>query len=179
MTDYSDDHDEAIDKAMKELPYFAPSAQFADKVMARVRVPGSIQAPAAVPARRIEPVWSAPVARRTSDVVAPDIRRSVPARIAAAALVASVGMTMTVALLVSFFDLNLFVLLSRIFGQSTMTYLAAVATETSASAAATASSSVAAAGTAVGAAVVGSFAAGAIAATAVIRAAANSHRRAA
>jgi hypothetical protein len=86
---------------------------------------------------------------------------------------------MTVVALVSFFDLNLFVLVSRIFGQSTMTFLAGLASEATATATATATSSVAAAGTATGAAVMGSFAAGAVAATAVLRAAANASRKAA
>lgn len=181
MTDnYSEEEFAHIAKAMKELPYFAPSPQFADKVMARVRIPGAAQVPAVADRRAIEPSWSAPIERRTpTQVPQTSLRRSIPARLAAATLVASLGVTMTIVALVSFFDLNLFVLVSRIFGQSTMTFLAGMASEASASATATATSSVAAAGTATGAAVIGSFAAGAVAATAVLRAAANASRKAA
>lgn len=182
MTDNFSEEQEfaAIAKAMKELPYFAPSPQFADKVMARVRIPGAAQVPAIADRRAIEPEWSAPIERRTpTKVPQTDLRRSIPARLAATAIVASLGVTMTLVALVSFFDLNLFVLVSRIFGQGTMTFLAGLASEATGTATATATSTVAAAGTATGAAVIGSFAAGAVAATAALRAAASASRRAA
>jgi hypothetical protein len=181
LTDHFPEEEFApIAKAMKDLPYFAPSPQFADKVMARVRVPGTVQVPAVSDRRALEPRWSAPVERRTpTQVPQTDYRRSIPARIAAAALVASVGVTMTIATLVAVFDLNLFVLVSRIFGQSTMSFLASLASEATATATATASSGAAAAGTATGMAVIGSFAAGAVAATAALRAAATASRKAA
>ena len=86
---------------------------------------------------------------------------------------------MTVVALVTLFDLNLFVLVSRIFGQSTMAFLAAMASDVTATAGATAAGGAAAAGTATGMAVIGSFAAGAVAATAALRAAANASRKAA
>ena len=165
---------------MKDLPYFAPSPQFADKVMARVRVPGAAQVPALADTMAIEPRYSARIERRApAPVPQTNLRRSIPARIAAAGLVASLGVTMTVVALVSFFDLNLFVLVSRIFGQSTMTFLAGLASEASATASTAAAGSAAAAGTATGMAVIGSFAAGAVAATAALRAAATASRRAA
>lgn len=169
-----------VAKAMKDLPYFAPSPQFADKVMAHVRIPGREQVPAVAERRAIQPAWSAPVERRSPTMVPQtDYRRSVPARIATAALVASVGVTMTVVALVALFDVNLFVLVSRIFGQGAVNFLAALASDASATAARTASSGAAAAGTATGIAVIGSFAAGAVAATAALRAAATASRRAA
>ncbi|MEO5589333.1 MAG: hypothetical protein ABIS03_07085 [Gemmatimonadaceae bacterium] len=181
MTDnYTDHRDEEIAKAVAQLPYFAPSAHFADRVMARVTVPVAGVAPAIIERRLPEPVWDAPIERRTAaSVPAEHLRRSIPARVAVAALVASVGMTMTLALLVSFFDVNLFAFVGRIFGQGTMTFLAALVGETSASMTATASGTVTAAGTVAGAAVIASFAVGAVAATSVLRAAANSTRKAA
>lgn len=182
MTDYFPEEEEfaPIAKAMKDLPYFAPSPQFADKVMAHVRVPGASKVPAAADRRELQPAWSAPIERRSpTQVPQTNYRRSVPARIAAAALVASVGVTMTVVALVALFDVNLFVLVSRIFGQSTVSFLASLASEASASASATASSGAAAAGTTAGMAVIGSFAAGAVAATAALRAAATASRKAA
>lgn len=112
-------------------------------------------------------------------VARPDIRRSIPARIAATALATSLGVTMTAVALVVFFDLNLFVLVSRIFGASTMTFLATLASDATASATATAASTAAAAGTGTGIAVVGSFAAGLVAATAALRAASSASRKAA
>ena len=179
--DYSEKEFAPIAKAMKELPYFAPSPQFADKVMARVRIPGQAQVPQLADRREISPVWSAPEIERRAPAPVPqtNLRRSIPARIAAAALVTSVGVTMTVALIATLFDINLLVLVSRIFGQSTMTFLAGLATEAGATASSTAASAAAAAGTGTGIAVIGSFAAGAVAATALLRAAATASRKAA
>jgi hypothetical protein len=182
VTDYPEEEFAPIAKAMKDLPYFAPSPQFADKVMARVRVPGAVQVPAVSDRRAVEPVpmWSAPIERRSpAPVPQTSYRRSIPARIAAAALVASVGVTMTAVALIAIFDVNLFVLVSRIFGQGTVSFLASLASDASASATATVSSGTAAAGTVTGMAVIGSFAAGAVAATAALRAAATASRKAA
>ena len=181
MTDYFSEEEFApIAKAMKDLPYFAPSPQFADKVMAHVRVPGAVQVPAVADRRAIQPVGSAPIERRSpTPVPQTNYRRSIPARLAAAGLVASVGVTMTVVALITLFDVNLFVLVSRIFGQSTVAFLAAMASDATASAGATAASGAAAVGTTTGMAVIGSFAAGAVAATAALRAAATASRKAA
>jgi hypothetical protein len=181
LTDYFSEEEFApIAKAMKDLPYFAPSPQFADKVMAHVRVPGAVQVPAVADRRAIQPAWSAPIDRRSpTPVPQTNYRRSIPARLAAAGLVASVGVTMTVVALITLFDVNLFVLVSRIFGQSTMAFLAAMASDATASAGATAASGAAALGTTAGMAVIGSFAAGAVAATAALRAAASASRKAA
>jgi hypothetical protein len=185
LTDHISDQEFApIAAAMKELPYFSPSPQFADKVMARVRIQGAGQVPAvaapASPARRsyASPSYAAPVERRAAPVPS-DYRRSIPARIAAASLVAAVGVTMATVALVSLFNLDIFLLVSRVFGPSTMSFLSALATDASASASATAASAGAAAGTATGLAVMGSFAAGAVAATAALRAAATASRKAA
>ncbi len=181
MTDhYSEEEFAAIAAAMKELPYFAPSPHFADKVMARVHIPGALAVPPAAEVRTIRPAYIAPVERRSSPPVPQtDIRRSIPARIAATALVASVGLTMTMVALVALFDLNIFVLVSRVFGQNTIAFLTGLAADGYASVAGTAAGSAAAAGTAAGALVIGSFAAGAVAATAALRAAASASRKAA
>ena len=181
MTDYfSEDEFAPIAKAMKDLPYFAPSPQFADKVMAHVRIPGAAQVPVLSERRAMQPAWSAPVERRAPAMVPQtNLRRSIPARIAAASLVAAVGVTMSVVVLATVFNLDLFVLISRIFGTSTMSFLSALAGETSTSISVTASRAVAAASTGTGMAVVGSFAAGAVAATAALRAAATASRKAA
>jgi hypothetical protein len=186
LTDNISDQEFApIAAAMKELPYFSPSADFADKVMARVRVQApahvpSVAAPMA-PVRRSYPApsYAAASPERRSAPVPSDYRRSIPARIAAASLVAAVGVTMATVALVSLFNLDVFLLVSRVFGPSTMSFLTALATDASASASATAASAGAAAGTATGLAVLGSFAAGAVAATVALRAAATASRKAA
>lgn len=181
MTDHFPDEEFApIAAAMKELPQFAPSPQFADKVMARVRIDGAVQVPLVRDVRAVAPRYSAPVERRASaSLQQPDLRRSLPARLAATALVASLGVTVTVVALVAFLDLNLLAFVSRIFGASTMTFLAGLASDATASATSTAAGATASAGTPGGLAVIGSFAAGAVAATAVLRAAASASRKAA
>jgi hypothetical protein len=188
LTDnYSDQEFEPIAAAMKELPYFSPSPQFADKVMARVRISGAAQVPAvfeAAPARPLRRSSPAPVYASVDRRLSPsadrsDLRRSIPARIAAVALVTSVSVTMAAVALVTMFNFDIFLLVSRVFGPSTMSFLAALATDVSATASGTAASAAASAGTATGLAVMGSFAAGAVAATAALRAAASASRRAA
>ncbi len=167
---------------MKKLPYFEPSPHFADKVMARVNVAGAVPVP--VPAvarpRSVATGYIASVARREYPVAAvPDLRRSIPARLAATALVASFGAAVTVALLVTVFNVDLIVFLTRIFGEGAVAFVASIAADAATSAGATATSTSAAIGTAAGAAVVGSFVAGASLATAGLRAAASASRKAA
>jgi hypothetical protein len=108
-----------------------------------------------------------------------DLRRSIPARIAVAGLVASAGVTMALVTLVAFFNVDLLLLVSRVFGAGTVQFLASLATDASATAASTASGAVASAGTTAGMAVAGSFAAGLVAATVALRAAASASRKAA
>lgn len=192
MTDnFSEEEFAPIAAAMKRLPYFEPSPRFADKVMARVRIQGSARVSAAAEIRAITPTYSAPLSRQTpvyparfdsrSPARSPqtDLRRSIPARIAGTALVASLGVTLTVVALVAFFDLNLFLLVTRLFGENAIAFLAGVAADGAASAVGTAAATGAAAGTGAGVAVIGSFAAGVVAATAALRAAASASRRAA
>jgi hypothetical protein len=180
IDDFSDADFAPIAAAMKELPYFAPSPHFADKVMARVNVAGAAPLPVAVRPQAIVPRYIAPPAYRESYVPArTDLRRSIPARLAATAIVASFGAAVTAILLVTVFNVDLFVLLSRIFGEGAISFLASLAADASASASATAASSSAAVGTAAGAAVIGSFVAGAAIATAGLKAAASASRKAA
>lgn len=182
MTDnYSEEDFTAIEAALKELPYFSPSPDFADKVMARVRLPGAVQVPAVADRRAIEPRYtSAPIERRAPSLVPQaDYGRSIPARLAAASLVATVGVTMTAIVLVAVFDVNLFMLVSRVFGAGTVQFLTSMVTGTSSSVATAASGAAASAGTATGIAAIGSFAAGAAVATAGLRAVASASRRAA
>jgi hypothetical protein len=183
LTDnYSDEEFAPIAAAMKELPQFAPSPQFADKVMARVRIPGAVpvvQRPP-MPVRRPAPGDGMSIDRRSPALVPQvDLRRSVPARIAAAALVASASVTVAAITLVTLFNFDLFLFVSRVFGPSTMSFLTAMVADFSATATTTASGAVASAGTAAGAAIIGSFAAGALATTAALRAAASASRKAA
>ena len=179
--DYSDEEFARIAAAMKELPYFAPSPQFADKVMSRVRIQGATGLPGAAQSRSVAPVYikSAPVRRETFTPAVPDYRRSIPARIAATALVATFGTAVAAIVLVSVFNIDLFVLISRVFGPETLGFLAGLAGDASSSLGATAASSTAAATTGAGIAVIGSFAAGAAVATAGLRAAASVNRKAA
>lgn len=183
MTDNQSEQEFApIAAAMKELPYFSPSPDFADKVMARVRVQGAAQVPAAIPAAPVRKSYPAPAypdMERRAPVERTDLRRSIPARIVATALVASASVTMATIALVAFFNFDILLLVSRVFGPGTMSFLTALAADASATAGATAASASASAGTATGLAVMGSFAAGAVAATAALRAAASASRRAA
>jgi hypothetical protein len=182
LTDHiSDEEFEPIAAAMKKLPYFAPSPHFADKVRARVRVQGSVPMPVVAESRPVAaPGYVSPPARRRSDVlVTPELRRSIPARVAATALAASFGVAVTAAVLVAIFNIDLFVLVTRIFGEGAIAFIAGLGADATSSIGATAASSSAAAGTALGAAVIGSFVAGAVIATAGLKAAASASRKAA
>ncbi len=187
MTDnYSDEEFAPIAAAMKKLPQFAPSPHFADKVMSRVRIPAA-QVPMvaqAMPVTRrreaVVPAYSPAIERRAPmPVDRPDLRRSIPARIAATALVASMSVTMAAVAMVAFFNIDILLLVSRVFGPSTVSFLSALATDVSATAASTATGAAASAGTGAGVAVGGSFAAGLVAATVLLRAAASASRKAA
>lgn len=178
--DFSDAEFAPIAAAMKKLPYFAPSSHFADEVMARVHVPGAVRVPVAAQSRSVAPGYIAPPVRRERPVPATaDLRRSIPARLAATALVASFGAAVTALVLFTVFNVDIFVLLTRIFGEGTIGFLATLSADASTTAGATAATAGAALGTATGVAVVGSFVAGAAIATAGLRAAASASKRAA
>ena len=177
--DISDEEFAPIAAAMKELPYFAPSPQFADKVMSRVRIPAAAGVAVAAQARSVSPGSISPPIRRERFAPAPDLRRSVPSRVAATALVATFGTAIAAIVLVSVFNVDLFLLVTRVFGQGAISFLAGLAADATSTAGATAATTSAAASTAVGMAVVGSFVAGAVVATTGLRAAASASRKAA
>jgi hypothetical protein len=179
--DFPDEEFAPIAAAMKELPYFAPSPHFADKVMAHVRIQGAANLPVAAQSRSVAaPGYIAPPVRReTYAVDRPDLRRSIPARFAATAIVATFGTAIAAVMLVTIFNIDLLVLISRVFGQGAVAFLAGLAADTSASVGATAASTTAAASTGAGVAVIGSFVAGAAVATAGLKAAASINRKAA
>ncbi len=179
--DYSDEEFAPIAAAMKRLPYFEPSSHFADRVIARVNI--------AQPARVAVARESYPVRHRAAPLphasaphigrTAPYFPRSLPARIAAVALLASLSVTMSAVALMAMFQMDLFVFVAQVFGEGTIAFLASLAADVGSAAAGTVAGSAATAGTASGLAVIGSFAAGAIAATAGLRAAASINRKAA
>ena len=180
IDDYSEEEFAPIAAALRDLPQFAPSPQFADKVMSRVRIPGAANLPVTAKPMAVSPGYIAPPVRRESFVPArPDIRRSIPARLAATALVATFGTAVAAIVLVSVFNIDLFVLVARVFGQGAVGFMAGLAADATSSVGATAASTSAAAGTATGVAVIGSFVAGAAIATAGLKAAASASRKAA
>jgi hypothetical protein len=179
--DFPDEEFAPIAAAMKELPHFAPSPHFADKVMARVRIHGAVNLPAAAEQRSVAaPGYIAPPVRRQTYVPErQDLRRSIPARFAATAIVATFGTAVAAVMLVTIFNIDLFVLISRVFGQGAVGFLAGLAADASSTIGATAASTTATASTGAGVAVIGSFVAGAAVATAGLRAAASANRKAA
>ncbi len=170
-----------IAAAMKRLPSFAPSAHFADGVMARIRVDAAEQYVPVVRPRFVPAPVPAYVPHRVRPPASPAhyFPRSIPARIAAFALISTLSVTMSLVALVAMFNLDLFVFVARVFGDGAVAFLASLGAEAATTATATAASTATAAGTAAGAAVVGSFAIGVVAATAGLRRAAAANRKAA
>jgi hypothetical protein len=166
-----------IEAALKRLPYFDPSPGFSDKVMARVTrfqhhaAPGSIQ-----PVPRIRMPELVP----EREEVVHYMRRPLPVRLVATALVASAGVTMSLVVLMGVFRPDLFMMVFGAFGSQSLGFLALLAQEAGAAALGDAGLSyVQAAGSVAGVATIASFAAGALGATAVLRAAASPTRKAA
>lgn len=179
IDDYSDEEFAPIAAAMKDLPQFAPSPHFADKVMSRVRIAGA-GVPVVAQPQAVAPGYISPPVRRTNYAPAnPDYRRSIPARLAATALVATFGTAVAAVLLVTVFNVDLFVLIARVFGQGAVGFMAGLAADATTSAGATAVQTASLASTTTGIAVIGSFVAGASLATAGLRAAASASRKAA
>lgn len=172
--DYSDEEFAPIAAGIKRLPQFDPSAQFADRIMARVNAPVAANVPVLV--RQRQPVArDQRILQYEQSLPARGAIASIPARIAAVALIGSVGLAMSFVTLFALFQMDLLVIIARIFGDGAISYIAAL----SADAATTAASTGAVFGTAAGMAITGSFVAGAIAATAVLKAAASANRKAA
>lgn len=164
-----------IDQALKRLPYFEPSAGFSDRVMARVTRFQDVAAPG-----RINPVVRERVVRmpelvpHRDDVVVHYLRRPLPVRVAAIALLGSAAVTMSVIALIAVFRLDLFMLVINAFGEQGLGFLAVLGNQTAAAVLGdTAVGYLDAAGSVAGVATMASFAVGAVGATTFLRAASS------
>lgn len=168
-----------IEQALKRLPYFDPSPGFADGVMARVTRFQAVAAPGALqPVPRV--VRMPELMPQDDQDVVHYLRRPLPVRLAATALVASAAVTMSVIALLAVFRLDLFLFVIRVFGEQGLGFLGILGNEVAGSVVGdTALGYVQSAGSAAGVATIGAFALGALGATAVLRAAANTTRKAA
>ena len=168
----------AIEQALKRLPYHAPSADFADRVMARVTRFQHLQL---VPSQA--PVIQRPrlpeLASLPTEIVHYQ-RRPLVVRFAAAALIASAAITVSVVLLFAVFQLDLFVVIARVFGEGAVGFLTALASSTATSVLGEPTIAyLSTAGPGAVVATIGMFALGAAAAGGVLRAASSSTRKAA
>jgi hypothetical protein len=168
----------AIEQALKRLPYHAPSADFSDRVMARVTRFQHLQlVPSALPSvarPRLPELASLPTE------VVHYARRPLAVRMVALALVASAAITTAAVLLFAAFELDLFVVIARVFGEGAVGFLSALASTTATSV--LGESTVAylsTAGPGAAAATIGMFALGAAGAVAGLRVAASATRKAA
>jgi len=166
-----------IEQALKRLPYFDPSPGFADKVMARVTRFQAIAAPGS-----IQPVARAvrmPELVPQRDEVVHYLRRPLPVRLVAMALVGSAAVTMSVVVLIAAMRPDLFLFVAQIFGGQALSFMAALGNGVASSVFGDAGLSYVQAGSLAGAATIGTLVLGAAGATAVLRAAASSNRKAA
>lgn len=164
-----------IEQALKRLPYFEPSAGFADRVMARVTRFQDVAAPG-----RINPVVRERVVRmpelvpQRDDDVVHYLRRPLPVRVAAIALLGSAAVTMSVIALIAVFRLDLFMLVMNTFGEQGLGYLAVLGNQAAATVLGdTAVGYLDTAGSLAGVAMMASFAVGAVGATTFLRAASS------
>jgi hypothetical protein len=105
------------------------------------------------------------------------MRRPLPVRLTAMALVGSAAVTMSLIALIGVFRPDLFLFVASVFGGEALGYLAVLGNQVAGSVLGETAVEYVASGSALGAATIGTFALGAITATAVLRAA--STRRAA
>jgi hypothetical protein len=166
-----------VEAALKRLPYFDPSPDFADKVMARVTrfqvraAPGMIQ-----PVHRVRMPELVP----EREEVVHYMRRPLPVRLVGTALLASAAVTMSLVALMVVFRPDLFMMVVGAFGNQSLGFLSILANETGAAVLGeTGLGYVKSAGSMAGIATMATFAAGALGATALLRAAASSTRKAA
>ena len=167
--DFTPDKLAPIEQALKRLPYFDPSPGFSDKVMARVTrfqavaAPGSIQ-----PAPRVR----MPELVRQRDEVVHYMRRPLPVRVVATALVASAAVTMSLIALMAVFRPDLVMLVVGAFGDQALGFLTILGNQTASTVLGdTGVGYVETAGSLAGIATMATFALGALGATAVLRAA--------
>ena len=166
-----------IEQALKRLPYFDPSPDFADKVMARVTRFQAVAAPGS-----IQPVPRAvrmPELVQQRDEVVHYLRRPLPVRLVAMALVGSAAVTMSVVVLIAAMRPDLFLFVAQIFGGQALSFMAALGNGVAGSVFGDAGLGYVQAGSLAGAATIGTLVLGAAGATAVLRAAASSNRKAA
>ena len=167
--DFTPDELAPIEQALKRLPYFDPSPGFSDKVMARVArfqavaAPGSIQ-----PVPRVRMPELVP----QRDEVVHYIRRPLPVRVVATALVASAAVAMSLVALMAIFRPDLVMLVVSTFGDQALGFLTALGNQTATTVLGdTGVAYVRAEGSMAGMATMATFALGALGATAVLRAA--------
>jgi len=107
------------------------------------------------------------------------MRRPLPVRLAAMALLGSAAVTMSLIALIAVFRVDLFLFVASVFGDQALGYLALLGNQVAGSMLGDTALGYISSGSAVGVAAIGTFALGAIAATAVLRAAASTTRKAA
>ena len=166
-----------IEQALKRLPYFDPSPGFADKVMARVTRFKHVAAPGQIVPLPREQRIRMPELVPQRDEVVHYMRRPLPVRLAAMAVVGSAALTMSLIAILGVFRPDLFLFVASVFGDSALGYLALLGNQVASSVLGETAVGYVASGSPLGIATIGSFAVGAIATTAVLRAAAT--RRAA
>jgi hypothetical protein len=169
--------DVRIEQALKRLPYFDPSPDFANKVMARVTRFQPMVAPGS-----IEPVRRMPMPELVPEreEVVHYMRRPLPVRLVATALVASAAVTLSLVALMVTFRPDLVMLVVNTFGDQALGYLAILGDQTAAAVLGDSGLSyVQATGSLAMMATMASFAAGALGTAAVLRAAASTTRKAA
>ncbi len=166
-----------VEQALKRLPYFDPSPGFADRVMARVTRFERVAAPGQIIPLPREQRIRMPELVPQRDEVVHYMRRPLPVRLTAMAVVGSAALTMSLIAIIAVFRPDLFLFVASVFGESALGYLALLGNQVAGSVLGETALGYVASGSALGAAVIGSFAVGVIATTAVLRAAAN--RRAA
>lgn len=168
-----------VEQALKRLPSFDPSPGFADRVMARVtRFQPVAAAGQIVPLPREQRVRMPELVPQREEVVH-YMRRPLPVRLAAMALLGSAAVTMSLIALIAVFRVDLFLFVASVFGDQALGYLALLGNQVAGSMLGDTALGYISSGSAVGVAAIGTFALGAIAATAVLRAAASTTRKAA
>lgn len=166
-----------IEQALKRLPYFDPSPDFADKVMARVTRFQAIAAPGSIqPVARV--VRMPELSPQRNDVVH-YMRRPLPVRVVAMALVGSAAVTMSIVVLVGVMRPDLFLFVAQIFGGEALGFMAALGNGVAGSVFGDAGLTYLQEGSVAGLATIGTLVLGAAGATTVLRAAASSTRKAA
>jgi len=159
----------ALEQALKRLPYFDPSPDFSDKVMARVTRFQAVAAPGFIqPVPRVRMPELVP----QREHVVHYMRRPLPVRVVATALVASAAVTMSLIALMAVFRPDLVMLVISTFGDQALGFLTVLGNQTASTVLGdTGVAYVRAEGSLAGLATMATFAAGALGATAVLRAA--------